>query len=63
MNGDSFLLDTNIVLYLLSGEKTLAEILRDKRIYISIITEIELFAFKKLSKHDKNKIDLFWRTH
>jgi hypothetical protein len=32
MNGNSFLLDTNIVLYLLSGDKTIASLINEKEV-------------------------------
>jgi predicted nucleic acid-binding protein len=57
MNGNSLLLDTNIVLYLLNGDVTLAEILEEKHIYISFITQLELYGFKKLTPTEKIQID------
>lgn len=45
MNGSSVLLDTNAGLYLLNGNKALAELLKGKRVYLSFITEIELQGF------------------
>jgi predicted nucleic acid-binding protein len=57
MNGNKFLLDTNIILYLLNGEETLVEILEGKRPFISFITELELYEFRKLNEADKTKID------
>ncbi len=56
MNGNRLLLDTNIILYLLDGDRTLAEILEGKRPYISFITELELYCFKKLTNSEKSKI-------
>ena len=56
MNGNRYFVDTNILIYLLSGEKTLISILNQKQIYISFITEIELLSFKKL--YDKEEIKL-----
>ena len=49
MSGNSILLDTNTVLYLLSGDETLAEFLNGKKLYISIITELELLSYKHLT--------------
>jgi predicted nucleic acid-binding protein len=48
MNGNELFIDTNIVLYLLNGDKTIANILDGKSIYISFITELELLGFKGL---------------
>jgi len=53
MNGNNFLVDTNIVIYLLSGDKTIADLLDRKRIYISFITEIELLTFQNLTVNEK----------
>ena len=41
MNGNNILLDSNIVLYLLNGEKTLIPLLEEKQLYVSFITQIE----------------------
>lgn len=59
MSGDSFLLDTNTVLYLLNGDKTLSEFLFNKTLYISFITEIELLGYSKISAKEKNVIKSF----
>lgn len=45
MNGTNIFLDTNICIYLLNGDVILSEILQDQNIYISIITEMELYAY------------------
>lgn len=49
MNGDRFLLDTNAVLYILGGDKVLAELLDGERLMISIITEMELLSFPSIT--------------
>lgn len=59
MNGISLLIDTNIVLYLLSGDDTLTDFLQGKKIYISIITEIELLSYHSFSDHEIKKIKQF----
>ena len=41
MNGNNLFLDTNIILYLLNGDQTLADLLDGKKLYISVITELE----------------------
>ena len=45
MNGSKVLIDTNICVYLINGDDVLAELLQDQNIYISVITEIELYAY------------------
>jgi len=46
MSGIDILIDTNICIYLLNGNKILADFLQGQEIFISIISEIELFAYK-----------------
>lgn len=57
MNGNSVFLDTNIVLYLLSGDDTVANFLNGKTIYLSFITELELLGFKKLKNEERIRIN------
>ncbi|KAF0139237.1 MAG: PilT protein domain protein [Ignavibacteria bacterium] len=59
MNGNSIFLDTNIVLYLLGGDKTLIQILEDKRLTISFITQLELLSYKGISSADYIIINKF----
>ena len=58
MSGDKIFIDTNIAIYLLDGDRSLAEILHGKKIYISFITQLELLSFKNLSSKDISKIKL-----
>ena len=59
MIGNSIVLDTNIVLYLLNGDDELASILNQMQLYVSVITEIELLGYKEISNDDKVKIKYF----
>jgi predicted nucleic acid-binding protein len=45
MNGRSFLIDTNIALYLLGGDVTITNILDNSTIYLSFITQLELLGY------------------
>ena len=56
MSGTNLLCDTNILLYLLAGDKTISDLINHKKIFISFITEIELLTFKKLSSDEKKVI-------
>lgn len=47
MSGESVLVDTNVLIYLLNGDSTAARLLRKKSIFISFITEIELLSYKQ----------------
>jgi hypothetical protein len=49
MNGVKILTDTNILIYLLEGNKAINEFLNDRVIYISFITELELMGYPFLS--------------
>ena len=59
MNGNKLFLDTNIILYLLGGDQTLAELLNNKQLYISVITELELLAYKDITADEENVIKEF----
>jgi len=59
MNGNKLFLDTNIILYLLNGDKTLAELLNQKQLYISVITELELLAYKGITTKEEKVIKEF----
>jgi len=59
MSGNSLLLDTNTVLYLLVGDETLANFLNGKFLFISVISELELLSFKKLTQNEATTIKTF----
>ena len=59
MNGNKLFLDTNIILYLLNGDETLAELLNQKQLYISVITELELLAYKGITAKEEKVIKEF----
>jgi hypothetical protein len=59
MSGGSIALDTNIILYLLGGDDTLAEFLQDKKGYVSILTELELIGYQKITAKEQNQITNF----
>ena len=55
MNGNSVLLDTNIVLYLLGGDKVLAELLNQKKLYLSFISQLELLGFRGITQKQQTQ--------
>ncbi len=59
MSGDKLFLDTNVILYLFAGDKTLETILNKKQLYISFVTQLELLSFKKLNKKVENSLREF----
>ncbi len=59
MSGNSVLLDTNIVLYLLNGDKVLSELLHQKKLYLSFINQLELLGFKGITSKQQIEIGKF----
>ena len=59
MSGNKLFLDTNIILYLLNGDQTLAELLNQKQFYISVITELELLGYKGITEEEQEVIESF----
>lgn len=56
MSGSSYCLDTNILIYLLDGDKALASLLQGANFYISFITELELLSYPDLKPEEKREI-------
>ena len=56
MSGNKVFLDTNIILYLLGGDKTIAELLNGKLFHISFITQLELLGFPGLDSKQEEII-------
>jgi predicted nucleic acid-binding protein len=59
MNGSTLLLDPNIALYLLSGDRTIADLLHNKTIFISFITELELLGYTNLTLEEQKQVENF----
>ena len=58
MNGNSLVVDTNILIYLLSGDVYIKDLLRGSSVHISFITQIELLASKKLNSDERHQIEI-----
>jgi predicted nucleic acid-binding protein len=56
MSGNSFLIDTNIALYLLSGNETLRELLGGTKVYVSFITQLELLGYKGITQKERVRV-------
>ena len=56
MSGNSLLVDTNIALYLLDGDLTIAELLNGQDVYLSFISELELLGFQDLEEGELSLI-------
>lgn len=59
MNGRSFLVDTNVALYLLAGDVTTTNILDNSTVYLSFITELELLGYSKITASELKKVKSF----
>jgi predicted nucleic acid-binding protein len=59
MNGNSVILDTNIVLYLLNGDQVLSELLNQKKLYLSFISQLELLGFRGITAKQQTEINKF----
>lgn len=57
MSGTSLLIDTNIALYLLNGDTTIAELLNGRDVHVSFITELELLGFQDIKEEDRSIIE------
>lgn len=56
MSGESILLDTNIVLYLLRGDDELEVLLQDATVFLSVITKVELLSHPALDAQGERVI-------
>ena len=59
MSGSNLLLDTNVILYFLKGDRTLLTIFEENNLFVSVITEIELLSYSELTKNELVEIKLF----
>jgi predicted nucleic acid-binding protein len=59
MNGNSVVLDTNIVLYLLNGDQIFSELLCQKKRYLSFISQLELLGYKGIAAKQQLQVSKF----
>lgn len=59
MNGSEIVIDTNIALYLLTGDRTLAEMLQGKEVYVSSITQLELLGYPLITEREIEQVENF----
>jgi predicted nucleic acid-binding protein len=62
MSGDKLFVDTNILLYFLNGNQDIIEILSEKDLVVSFISELELLSFPKITKDSKSTIKNFLKN-
>lgn len=64
MSGNRLFVDTNILLYFLKGATDVVELISDKELTVSVITEIELLSFPQLTSDSQSQIkDLLKECH
>lgn len=54
---EQILIDTNIAIYLLNGDRSLAEVLDGKRLYVSFITQLELLGYSGITPEQEQQIE------
>ncbi|HRO40897.1 MAG: type II toxin-antitoxin system VapC family toxin [Flavobacteriales bacterium] len=59
MRSDSVVLDTNIVVYLFNGDQRLADQLEEVRLFISAMSRIELYSWRKAAGAEIALLDKF----
>lgn len=62
MSGGRVVIDTNIVLYLLGGDRILTAMLNGQNLVISQITRMELLSFPDISKAELARVEVFLET-
>jgi predicted nucleic acid-binding protein len=52
MNGDRIAIDTSVIINLFNGVKGVRELIEGRELFVSIISEIEVLSFPKLTAQD-----------
>ncbi|HMU13553.1 MAG TPA: hypothetical protein PKE53_06085 [Flavobacteriales bacterium] len=56
MSGTSIVLDTNVCLYLLKGDRRLAAMLEERPLRVSQITRMELLSYSGITNGELNRV-------
>lgn len=62
MSGGRVVVDTNIALYLLGGDKNLTAMLNGQDLVISQITRMELLSYPEITKAELTRVEVFLDT-
>ena len=62
MNGNKLFADTNVLLYFLQGNPEVIEMFTNKTIFISVISELELLSFPRISEGSEEIIKSFLKN-
>ena len=61
MNGNKILIDTNIIVYILSGNTDYIKKVSDKEIFVSFISELEVLSYNFETKQDEETAQSFFK--
>lgn len=56
MNGNKLFVDTNILLYFLNGDPEVIEMISDRELAVSFVSELELLSFPKITPNSEKII-------
>ena len=56
---ERILVDTNVIIYVLRGNRELASLIHSRYVYLSVISELELLSFPKIEKEEEFVIQSF----
>ncbi len=56
MSGREILVDTNILIYLLDGNRLVRDVLQNRIVYISFITELELIGMRPIGSNEQFRV-------
>lgn len=59
MNGNSVLLDSNAIIAALNGNKIVIELIHQRILFVSFITELEVQSYQKLSSEELKTVQNF----
>lgn len=59
MSGDRLLLDTNVALYLLRGDRSAADAIQGQEVHISFITRMELLGKPGMTRTEIKQVEAF----
>ncbi|WP_426668981.1 type II toxin-antitoxin system VapC family toxin [Mucilaginibacter sp. McL0603] len=59
MNGDRIVVDTSLIINLFNGVKEVQELITDRNLFVSIISEIEVLSFPNISTKDSELLKNF----
>ena len=59
MNGSALLLDTNVALYLLRGDRSAADAIQGQEVFISFITKMELLSKQGMTRTEIRQVTAF----